>query len=68
MIKGFPHDVFKDARGNVMVESILIPGMSHGDPIDPGTAPDQCGTPDAFVLDVNICSSFFIANFWGLSP
>jgi poly(hydroxyalkanoate) depolymerase family esterase len=67
-IKGFPHQVFKDANGNTLVESIIVTGMDHGDPIDPGTGPDQCGTPDAFVLDVNICSSFFIAKFWGLSP
>jgi len=67
-IKGFPHQVFKDANGNTLVESIIVTGMDHGDPIDPGTGPDQCGTPDAFVLVVNICSSFFIAKFWGLSP
>jgi len=67
-IKGFPHQVFKDANGNSVVEAITITGMNHGDPIDPGTGPDQCGTPDAFVLDVNICSSLFIAKFWGLSP
>jgi len=68
IIKGFPQQVFKDGNGNALVESITITGMSHGDPIDPGTGIDQCGTPDAFVLDVNICSSFFIAKFWGLTP
>src|SRR5215212_5183297 len=67
-IKGFPHHVFKDANGNALVESITVTGMNHGDPIDPGTGLDQCGTPDAFVLDVNVCSSLFIAKFWGLSP
>jgi poly(hydroxyalkanoate) depolymerase family esterase len=67
-IKGFPHQVFKDGNGTALVESVSITGMNHGDPIDPGTGTDQCGTPDAFVLDVNICSSFFIAKFWGLAP
>jgi poly(3-hydroxybutyrate) depolymerase len=67
-IKGFPHQVFKDASGNAVVESIMVTGMNHGDPIDPGSGSDQCGTPDAFVLDVNVCSSFFMARFWGLSP
>src|SRR3954469_23726387 len=35
-IKGFPHHVFKDANGNSVVESIIITGMNHGDPVDPG--------------------------------
>jgi poly(hydroxyalkanoate) depolymerase family esterase len=65
-IKGFPHQVFKDASGNAVVEFFSITGMSHGDPIDPGPGADQCGTPAAFVIDANICSSFFIARFWGL--
>jgi poly(hydroxyalkanoate) depolymerase family esterase len=68
IIKGFPHRLFKDSAGNAVVESFVITGMSHGDPIDPGAGDEQCGTPDPFVLDVNICSSLFIARFWGLSP
>jgi poly(hydroxyalkanoate) depolymerase family esterase len=65
-LKGFPHQVFKDASGNAVVEFVSVTGMSHGTPIDPGTGADQCGTPDQYVLDVNICSSFFIAKFWEL--
>jgi poly(hydroxyalkanoate) depolymerase family esterase len=65
-LKGFPHQVFKDASGNTVVELVSVTGMSHGTPIDPGPGADQCGTPDQYVLDVNICSSFFIARFWGL--
>jgi hypothetical protein len=36
--------------------------------VDPGTGTDQCGTAGPFVLDVDICSSFLIAKFWGLAP
>jgi poly(3-hydroxybutyrate) depolymerase len=67
-IKGVPHQAFKDASGNVVVETFTITGMSHGVPIDPGVGADQCGTADQFVIDANICSSFFIAKFWGLVP
>ena len=66
-VKGVPHQAFKGASGNVVVETFTITGMSHGVPIDPGTAADQCGTVDQFVIDANICSSFFIAKFWGLA-
>ena len=67
-VKGVPHQAFKDASGDAVVETFTITGMSHGVPIDPGTAGDQCGTVDQYVIDANICSSFFIAKFWGLVP
>jgi poly(3-hydroxybutyrate) depolymerase len=65
-VKGFPHNVFKDGSGKPMVETYSITGMAHGVPVDPGSGQDQCGTADQFVLDVNVCSSLFIAKFWGL--
>ena len=65
-VKGYPHDIYKDSSGQVAVETYNITGMSHGEPIDPGSGPDQCGTADQYVLDANICASFFIARFWGL--
>lgn len=63
-VKGFPHQTFKDANGNVVVETYSITGMDHGQPVDPGT---QCGTADQFIPDEHICASFFIAKFWGLA-
>ncbi len=65
-VKGFPHQTFRDASGNAMIETFRITGMDHGQPIDPGTGADQCGMADQFVIDENICASFFIAKFWGL--
>lgn len=44
----------------------LTSEMSHGAPVDPGTGSDQCGTTDQFIINKHICSSFFIAKFWGL--
>lgn len=65
-LAGYPHRVYKDAAGNVLVETITIPGMGHGTPVDPGPGETQCGTAGAFILDVNICSSYYIGRFWGL--
>ncbi|MGQ0840215.1 extracellular catalytic domain type 1 short-chain-length polyhydroxyalkanoate depolymerase [Actinokineospora sp.] len=60
-VAGFPHKVY----GSV-VESYEITGMNHGQPIDPGSGSTQCGTPVAYILDVNICAAYHMARFWGL--
>jgi len=65
-IKGFPHQTFRDANGNVVVETFSITGMDHGQPVDPGTGGDQCGAPHQFIINEHICASFFTAKFWGL--
>nr|AAB17150.1 polyhydroxyalkanoate depolymerase B precursor [Paucimonas lemoignei] len=65
-VAGFPHKVYKDASGNALVETYTITGMGHGTPVDPGTGSLQCGTAGAYILDVNICSSYYVAKFWGL--
>lgn len=62
------HKVFADNAGKPLVETFLVKGMDHGTPIDPGTADNQCGTAAPFILNVGICSSFYIAKFWGLIP
>lgn len=66
-VKTYPHQTFKNAAGDVVVETFSITGMSHGQPVDPGAAGDQCGTQGPFVIDKDICASFFIARFWGLA-
>ena len=63
---GFPHKVYKDAGGTPRVETYAITGMGHGTPVDPGTGETQCGTAGAYILDVNLCSSYYIGHFWSL--
>lgn len=65
-IAGYPHKVYRDAAGRALVETYTITGMGHGTPVDPGSGESQCGTAGAYLLDVNICSSYYIARFWGL--
>ncbi|MEJ1095129.1 MULTISPECIES: PHB depolymerase family esterase [unclassified Pseudoxanthomonas] len=65
-VVGYPHAVYKNAAGQPKVETYLITGMGHGTPVDPGTGESQCGTAGAYILDVNICSSYYIGHFWGL--
>ena len=65
-IGGHPHRVYRDASGAARVETWTITGMGHGTPVDPGTGETQCGTAGAYLLDVNLCSSYHIARFFGL--
>lgn len=65
-VAGFPHKVYKDVSGNARVETYSITGMGHGTPVDPGTGETQCGTAGAYILDVNVCSSYYIGRWWGL--
>ncbi|MBI1890316.1 MAG: PHB depolymerase family esterase [Burkholderiales bacterium] len=61
-VAGFPHKVY----GSGLVETYTITGMGHGTPVDPGTGSTQCGTAGAYILDVNICSSYYVSQFWGI--
>lgn len=65
-LAGYPHKVYHDAAGTPLVETLLVTGMGHGTPVDPGAGETQCGTAGAYILDVNICSSYYIGRFWGL--
>ncbi|WP_233261427.1 PHB depolymerase family esterase [Vitiosangium sp. GDMCC 1.1324] len=69
-VAGYPHKVYKDAAGNALVETYAITGMGHGTPIDPATkfpgTSVACGTAGAYVLDTDICSTWYVAKFFGL--
>nr|WP_244238322.1 PHB depolymerase family esterase [Corallococcus terminator] len=69
-VAGYPHKVYRDAAGKALVESYSLTGMGHGTPIDPafkfpGTTV-ACGTAGAYVLDTDICSTWYVAKFFGL--
>ncbi|RKH14789.1 esterase [Corallococcus sp. CA053C] len=69
-VAGYPHKVYKDAAGRALVETYSLTGMGHGTPIDPafnfpGTTV-ACGTAGAYVLDTDICSTWYVAKFFGL--
>ena len=42
-MKGYAHEMYKDAKGNVLVKRYIITRMGHGTPVDPGHGEDQCG-------------------------
>ncbi|MEV0040011.1 PHB depolymerase family esterase [Streptomyces sp. NPDC050804] len=65
-VAGHPHAVYRDGAGRAVVETYSLTGMGHGQPVDPGTGAEQCGTAGAYILDVNLCASYRIGQFWGL--
>ncbi|MET1072935.1 MAG: PHB depolymerase family esterase [Umezawaea sp.] len=65
-VAGYPRSVYRNASGEPVVETYTITGMGHGQPVDPGTGAQQCGTATAYVLDVNVCAAWHLAHRWGL--
>ncbi|MBA2947564.1 extracellular catalytic domain type 1 short-chain-length polyhydroxyalkanoate depolymerase [Streptomyces himalayensis] len=65
-VGGYPHQVFRDPAGNAVVETYSITGMGHGQPVDPGSGAEQCGTAGAYILDVNLCAAYRMGRGWGL--
>lgn len=63
---GYPRRQYRDGSGRAVVETISVTGMGHGTPVDPGAGEQQCGSAGAYLLDANICSSYWIGRFWGL--
>lgn len=65
-LHGHQRRLYKDEQGKVLLETVVVNGMGHGTPIDPGTADDRCGKAAPFILDAGVCSTFHILRFWGL--
>ena len=61
------HKVYRDASGRSMIETYLINGMGHALTVDVGTNVDQGGQTGAFSEDHDIYSSFYSAQFFGLT-
>ncbi|MET9800918.1 PHB depolymerase family esterase [Streptomyces sp. NPDC006368] len=61
------HEEYAAADGSVAVEVNRVPGIGHGTPVDPGSGPRQCGSTSAAYFIDSICSSHWIAAFFGLT-
>ena len=66
-VEGYPRYVYEDSAGRAVVEYYSITGMGHSVPIDlkRGCGDSRDGVGD-FVSDMHICSSLYMAKFWGL--
>ena len=57
---------YRNSSGTVLVETWSISGMGHATAVDPGSAPEQCGTTGTYFVDANVCSSYHAAERWGI--
>jgi len=64
--RSLPADTTLDIYGADQVRRYLISGMGHGQPVDPGSATDQCGTAGAYFLD-RLCAAYHDAVWFGLA-
>ncbi|NBE53029.1 extracellular catalytic domain type 1 short-chain-length polyhydroxyalkanoate depolymerase [Streptomyces boluensis] len=65
-VGGYPHQVFRGPDGGAVVETYSLTGMGHGQPVDPGSGAEQCGTAGAYLLDVDLCAAYRLGKAWGL--
>lgn len=66
-VHGYPHRVYHDTSGEPVVETYRITGQPHGQPLDPGNGPEQCGVAGGTGMpDMDICAAYHIAGFFGL--
>lgn len=56
---------YRDASGEVVIETVLVAGMDHAIAIDPdGTPP--CGAAAPFIVDANVCAAQWIGRWFGI--
>jgi poly(hydroxyalkanoate) depolymerase family esterase len=65
-VAGHPHQVFRGPGGNTVAETYSLTGMGHGQPVDPGSGPEQCGGAGAYFPDVNLCAAHRLGTAWRL--
>ena len=59
------HDEYHNNEGTVLVETYLIPGMTHGTPIAVDSE-HSCGEEGEYILNVGLCAVRQISLFWDL--
>ncbi|MGJ7456816.1 extracellular catalytic domain type 1 short-chain-length polyhydroxyalkanoate depolymerase [Halomonas sp. MA07-2] len=65
-VDGYPRRVWSDAEGRELIEEYSITGMGHGTPLKT-QGKNSYGSIGDYMLEVNISSTHYIADFWGLS-
>ena len=66
-VDGYPRQVWRNASGEIMIESYTVSGMGHGTPLATGGGDQQCGAAGPYLLEVGVSSSYHIAKFFGLT-
>ncbi len=67
VIDGYPRQVWWGTDGETIVESYAITDMGHGTPLGFGAGEERFGAQGPYLIDAGISSSFYIAQFFGLT-
>jgi poly(hydroxyalkanoate) depolymerase family esterase len=62
-VASYPHSVYADPAGDVLVEEYQITGMAHGMSVD---VANGCGTASQYLPDMHICTAAHMLQFFGL--
>lgn len=65
-VDGYPHRVWCNGEGRVVIEDYTITGMGHGTPLDTKNE-TGCGKAGPFMLEVGISSTAHLCRLWGLA-
>jgi poly(hydroxyalkanoate) depolymerase family esterase len=63
----FSHRVWSGPDGAPLVEHVLVSGMGHGVPLNPGDGDGRSGQAGPHMLDVGVSSTDRIARFFGIA-
>jgi poly(hydroxyalkanoate) depolymerase family esterase len=63
--EALPGNTTLDRYGDDVVRRYLVGGMGHGQPVNPGAGPQQCGATGAYFL-AGICAAYHDAIWFGL--
>lgn len=66
-LDGHPRQVWWNADGETLVESITVTDMAHGTPLGVSESGERFGATGPFLLEAGISSSYHIAQFFGLT-
>jgi poly(3-hydroxybutyrate) depolymerase len=65
-IEGYPHRVWNDAKGRVVIEEYVITGAGHGTPLSTLGA-DHGESAGPYMLETGISSTQHSLRFWGIA-
>ncbi len=61
------HRAWRDGGGTICVETFMVPGLSHGTPIDTRAAGDRgVGKAMPYLLEAGVSATWHTARSWGL--
>jgi poly(3-hydroxybutyrate) depolymerase len=66
-VDGYPHQIWRNADRETVVESYTITNMAHGTPLGTAENGKRYGMQGAFLIEAGISSSYHIAKFFGLT-